>query len=62
MEVVLRPGVRVADQFAAHDWGVLAAALPQRHPKRHVDQLDGLGGATFHATILWANTSRMNAT
>jgi len=41
---VLRPGVRVADQFTRHDRMTLAAALPQCHPQRDVDELDGLGG------------------
>lgn len=40
---VLRPGVRVADQLAAHDGVTFAAALPQRHLPRDVDELDGLG-------------------
>ena len=59
---VLRPGVRVADQLASYDRIAFAAALPQRHSQGHVDQFNGLVGATFQAAIFWANSSWMKAT
>lgn len=41
---VLRPGVGVADQPVPLDGASFTVALPQGHPHRYVDQLDGLAG------------------